>query len=84
MYFLRWVSAFVLRLFLVVPFIILRHIFHGVSEFFASLAHGFGVAERALKQISVAPYIAPWNKQLAEMKEEKRLATLQKLKDSIE
>ena len=67
MYFLRWVSAFFLRLFLVVPFIILRHIFHGVSEFFASLAHGFGVAERALKQISVAPYIGEWNKQLAKM-----------------
>tara|TARA_Y100000034_G_scaffold109811_1_gene141441 strand:- start:1195 stop:1449 length:255 start_codon:yes stop_codon:yes gene_type:complete len=84
MYILRWVLAFVLRLFLVVPFIILRHIFHGVSEFFASLAHGFGVAERALKQISVAPYIGAWNKQLSEMKEDKRLATLQKLKDSYE
>lgn len=84
MYFLRYAMAFILRLFLVVPFILLRHLFHGVSEFLASIAYGLGVAERALRQISHAPYISLWDKRIAEMKEEQRLEALKKLRDSHE
>lgn len=84
MYFLRYVTALILRLFLVVPFILLRHLFHGASEFLASIAHGLGVAERALRQISHAPYIAVWDEKIAKMSEEQKLATLRKLRDSHE
>ena len=84
MYFLRYVTAFILRLFLVVPFILLRHLFQGVAEFLENIAHGLGVAERALRQISNAPYISAWNRQIAEMNEEKKLAYLKSLRDSHE
>ena len=84
MYFLRYVIAFVLRLFIVVPFVLLRHLFHGASEFLDSIAHGLGSAERALRQISHAPYISVLDEKIAKMSEEQKLATLKKLRDSHE
>ena len=73
--------AGVLRVIFLLPLILIAHMAQGVSLIFESLSTGCMVAANSLRSAVNAPYVKEWNKQIAELEEEKRLRTLRKLSE---
>jgi len=83
MKFLRLLIASILRLALFMPLTLLAHIFDGLEALFGRLADGLFDAAKSVRQITTAPYIREWNRQLAEMKEADRKKMLERVTKEV-
>ena len=74
----------VLRGVFLVPLILMAHTAHGFSLLFESLSSGLMDAARSLRSATNAPFVNEWNKQIAQLEDEKRLRTLREFSKNNE
>lgn len=81
---LRTLIAFFLRLFLRTPLILVAHLMWAISAFLDQIGDGFDKAQLNLKQITSAPFIFGWRKQIAELDEAQKRRILKRLDGELD
>ena len=76
---MRTLVAFVLRLVLLMPVVLAAAFADGFSAFFEQLACGLRRAERHLHQITTAPYLKAWKRDMASLDDKARHEALRKM-----
>jgi hypothetical protein len=76
--------AFVLRLVLHMPFQLLASVMYAVSEATEVLGDGFEQLARSTRQITQAPFIADWRREVARLNEEQREHLIRHLSREID
>ncbi len=78
---MRTATAFVLRLLLCLPLILLAGLCDGIARFFETLSEWIEGMAEATNQITRAPYVRRWERLLAEAKEDQRYKVLGEMVD---
>lgn len=78
---LRWLFVVPLRVFLVLPLVLLANIFWALSQLFEVMGDGMDSARKVMHPITIIPYVADWKRQIEELEEDKRLRVLRQLRD---
>ena len=80
----RTAMAFVLRLLLRLPLILLAHVAWGIAAMFESIGDGLDLGQASLRQIANAPFVHDWHAQIAAMEESKRLDALKAINGRVD
>lgn len=83
MKFLRTLVALILRTVLFIPLTLLAHLFDGLEALFGRIADGLFDAAKGVRQITAAPYVKEWEKQLSDMNEADRKRALKGLQKRV-
>lgn len=81
---MRTLVAFLLRLILFMPLAAAAHLLGALSEFLRRLSDGLFDMASATRQITRAPYVRRYDDLIREAEEERRLALLRKIRDSVQ
>lgn len=78
---IRMILAGLLRLFLLMPVLLLAVIFDGLARMFEAFNYGLMDMSRKLQQITNSPYYGEWEKQIRVMEEDRKEAVLKRMKE---
>jgi hypothetical protein len=78
---IRMILAGLLRLFLLMPVLLLAVIFDGLARMFEAFNDGLMDMSRKLQQITNSPYYGEWERQIRMMEEDRKEAVLKRMKE---
>lgn len=81
---IRTILAFLIRLALRSPLVILSSTCYGLSELFEKMGDGLNHSQKILKPLSSAPFIYDFRNELDEMKEDDRKRMLKSLRGELD